>query len=118
MADAFKSGREFAGVIERETAASRAAGHDILALDLGNLPIHYAFYTNGIYTVETKEITDLARHLDREERVFAIANAERLEELSPEISGRVEIIATTHASRRDVALIANRPSGQLIEHLP
>ena len=118
MADAFKSGREFAGVIERETASSRAAGHDVLALDLGNLPIHYAFYTNGIYTIETRETADLARHLDREEQVFAIANATRLAELPADIRDRIEIIATTHASRRDVALITNRPSGQLLEHLP
>jgi hypothetical protein len=118
IADAFKSGREFAGVIEKETAVSRAAGHEVLALDLGNLPIHYAFYTNGIYTVETNEIDDLVRHLDRDERVFAIANAKRLEELPQEIRDRMAIIAATRASRRDVALIANRPSGQPLEHSP
>jgi hypothetical protein len=109
MADAFKSGRDFAGVIEEETAASRAAGHEVLALDLGNLPIHYAFYTNGIYTVETKEIADLARHLDQDAQVFAVANAKRLGELPDEIRARMAIIATTRASRRDVALIINRP---------
>jgi 4-amino-4-deoxy-L-arabinose transferase-like glycosyltransferase len=109
MADAFKSGREFAAVIAEKTAASRAAGHDVFAFDLGNLPIHYAFYTNGIYTVETQEIADLARHLDRDEEVFAVANAKRLDELPPRIRERIEITATTHASRRDVALIANHP---------
>jgi 4-amino-4-deoxy-L-arabinose transferase-like glycosyltransferase len=112
MADAFKSSRDFAGVIAEETAESRAAGHEVLAFDLGNLPIHYAFYTNGIYTVETKEITDLVRHLDRHERVWAVANGKRIDELPPEIRERVEIVATTHASRRDVALIANRPPTQ------
>jgi 4-amino-4-deoxy-L-arabinose transferase-like glycosyltransferase len=111
MADAFKSSREFAGVIAVETADSRTAGHEVLAFDLGNLPIHYAFYTNGIYTVETKEIADLVRHLDRDQPVFAVANAERLDELPPEIRERIEIVATTHASRRDVALISNRPPG-------
>jgi 4-amino-4-deoxy-L-arabinose transferase-like glycosyltransferase len=109
MADAFKSGRNFAGIIEEETVASRAAGHEVLALDLGNLPIHYAFYTNGIYTVETKEIADLARHLDQDAQVFAVANAKRLGELPDEIRARMAIIATTRASRRDVALIINRP---------
>jgi hypothetical protein len=107
MADAFKSSRDFAGVIAEETAASRAAGHEVLAFDLGNLPIHYAFYTNGIYTIETKEVADLENHLDREERLWAVVNAKRIDEVSPDIRERMEIVATTHASRRDVALITN-----------
>jgi 4-amino-4-deoxy-L-arabinose transferase-like glycosyltransferase len=110
MADSFKSGREFAGVIAEKTAASRAEGHRILAFDLGNLPIHYAFYTNGIYTIETGDVGDLARHLDQDGLVFAVANGKRLDELPPAIRDRMEIVATTHASRRDVALIANHPS--------
>jgi 4-amino-4-deoxy-L-arabinose transferase-like glycosyltransferase len=109
MADAFKSSREFAGVIATETAASRAAGHQVLAFDLGNLPVHYAFYTNGIYTVETGDLADLALHLDQEARVFAVANANRLDELPAAVRERMEIVATTNASRRDVALIANHP---------
>jgi 4-amino-4-deoxy-L-arabinose transferase-like glycosyltransferase len=107
MADAFKSSRDFAEIIVVETADSRAAGHQVLAFDLGNLPVHYAFYTNGIYTVETKRSEDLARHLDQEARVWAVANAKRLDELPAGIRDTVEIVATTHASRRDVALIAN-----------
>jgi len=109
MADAFKSSRNFAEIIVVETADSRAAGHEVLAFDLGNLPIHYAFYTDGIYTVETNKAADLARHLDQEARVWAVANAKRLGELPAGIRDTVEIVATTHASRRDVALIANRP---------
>jgi hypothetical protein len=109
-ANTFKSSRDFAEIIKKETADSRAAGQEILALDLGNLPIHYAFYTDGIYTIETKDVTDLERHLDRDERVWAVANAKRLDELSPEILERIEIVATTRASRRDVALITNQPS--------
>ena len=112
MANAFKSSREFAIVIAEQAAPSQVAGHEILAFDLGNLPIHYAFYTNGIYTVETREIADLAHHLDSNEHVFAVANAKRLDELPPDIRERLKIIATTHASRRDVALISNRPANQ------
>jgi 4-amino-4-deoxy-L-arabinose transferase-like glycosyltransferase len=112
MADAFKSSREFAGVIAVETAGSRAAGHEVLAFDLGNLPIHYAFYTNGLYTVETREIADLARHLDNNAVVYAVANAKRLDELPTAIRERMQFVATTHASRRDVALIANQPLGE------
>jgi len=109
MANSFKSSRDFAEVITVETAESRAAGHEVLAFDLGNLPIHYAFYTNGIYTIETRRSKDLARHLEQDARVLAVANAKRLDELPPEIHERLEIIATTRASRRDVALVANRP---------
>ena len=109
MADAFKSSREFAGVIAMETAESRAAGHQVLAFDLGNLPIHYAFYTNGIYTIETNELEDLARHLDRDTLVFAVANGKQLHELPTAIRDRMEVVATTRANRRNIALIANRP---------
>jgi hypothetical protein len=107
MADTFKSSREFARVIAQETAASRAEGHRVLAFDLGNLPIHYAFYSDGLYTVETNDIGVLTRHLDRDDRVYAVANARRLDELPPRLRDRIEIIATTQASRRNVALIAN-----------
>ena len=110
MANSFKSSREFATVIAEETAPSQVAGLDVLAFDLGNLPIHYAFYTNGLYTVETREVKDLAKHLDRDEHVFAVVNAKRLDELPPAIRDRIEIVATTHASRRDVALITNHPT--------
>ena len=111
IANTFKSGRDFAAVIAEETAVSWADGHDIVAFDLGNLPIHYAFYTDGIYTVETKDIADLVQHLDRDEQVFAVTNAKRLDELPAAIRERIEIVATTHASRRDVALIVNsRPT--------
>jgi 4-amino-4-deoxy-L-arabinose transferase-like glycosyltransferase len=117
LADAFKSSREFAEVIAEETGNSRAAGHLVMAFnpgempsDLGNLPIHYAFYTNGIYTVETTDQADLARHLDRDDRVFALVNIERMNQLPAEMLDRMEIVATTHASRRDVALIANHPT--------
>jgi 4-amino-4-deoxy-L-arabinose transferase-like glycosyltransferase len=109
MADAFKSSREFAGVIAMETAESRAAGHQVLAFDLGNLPIHYAFYTNGIYTIETNELEDLARHLDRDTLVFAVANGKQLHELPTAIRDHMEVVATTRANRRNIALIANRP---------
>jgi 4-amino-4-deoxy-L-arabinose transferase-like glycosyltransferase len=103
-----KSGRAFAAIIAEETVDSRAEGHRVMAFDLGNLPVHYAFYTNGIYTIETKDSADLARHLDQDAQVWAVANAKRLDELPADIRDRLEIVATTRASRRDVALIVNR----------
>ncbi len=103
-----KSSREFAGIIAAETAASRAAGHEIIAFDLGNLPVHYAFYTDGAYTIETKDANVLARHLDQEAEVWAVANAERLDELPTRIQDRIKIVAATRLSRKNVALIVNR----------
>jgi 4-amino-4-deoxy-L-arabinose transferase-like glycosyltransferase len=108
-ANAVKSSREFAEVIVAETAASRAAGHQIVAFDVGNLPVAYALFGNGLYTIETNDSATLARHLRQEGRVFAVANAARLEELPPGLRDRLEVIATTNASRREVALIVNRP---------
>jgi len=109
IANTFKSSRDFAEVIAIETADSRSAGHEVVAFDLGNLPIHYAFYTNGIYTIETREIEDLALHLGQDARVLAVVNAKRLDELPVGIRENLQIVATTNASRRDVALISNRP---------
>ena len=85
MFDSIKSGRQFADTISTHAAASVAEGHDVLAFDLGNLPIHYAFYTNGLYTVETSDIDDLARHFSQDDRVWAVANLDRLDELPPEL---------------------------------
>ncbi len=109
MFDASKSSRSFAETISSRTAASVAEGHEVLAFDLGNLPVHYAFYTNGLYTVETTDIDKLARHLALEDRVWAVVNADRLNELPPDIRERIDVIAATTASRRHVALITTRP---------
>ena len=79
-----------------------------MAFDLGNLPVHYAFYTDGVYTLETDRIEDLERHLSGAGGGWAVANAQRLEELSPGLRSRLQIVATTRASRRDVALLSTR----------
>jgi 4-amino-4-deoxy-L-arabinose transferase-like glycosyltransferase len=109
MFDVSKSSRSFAETIASETAASVAEGHRVLAFDLGNLPVHYAFYTNGLYTVETEDIDKLARHLAHEDREWAVVNADRLHELPLEIRKRITVVAATNASRRHVALITTRP---------
>jgi 4-amino-4-deoxy-L-arabinose transferase-like glycosyltransferase len=108
--DASKSSRSFAETIASRTADSVAEGHEVLAFDLGNLPVHYAFYTNGLYTVETSDIDKLARHLAQEDPVWAVVNADRLNDLPLEVRERIDVIAATNASRRHVALITTRPS--------
>jgi 4-amino-4-deoxy-L-arabinose transferase-like glycosyltransferase len=109
MADAFKSGRDFALTIRDATAASRAASQPVLAFDIGNLTDQYAFYSDGVYFVRTGDADALASHLAQPARVLAVVNAARLDELPGPLRERFEVLATTRGSRRDVALIANRP---------
>ena len=111
MADAFKSGREFAEKINAASNESRTAGYSVLAYDIGNLTDTYAFYSDGVYFVKTNDVAALAAHLDQESRVIAVVNAERLDPLPDHLRQHLEIIATTRGSRRDVWLIANRPAG-------
>jgi 4-amino-4-deoxy-L-arabinose transferase-like glycosyltransferase len=114
-ANRFKSSREFAEIIVEASAASRAAGHRVVAFDVGNLPVAYALFGNGLYTLETQDADVLARHLEQPARVFAVVNAARLTELPPAVVSTIETIATTEASRREVALIANRPAGEEVK---
>jgi 4-amino-4-deoxy-L-arabinose transferase-like glycosyltransferase len=107
MFDAIKSGRRFAETISAHVADSVSAGHDVIAFDLENLPVHYAFYTDGLYTVETLDADRLARHFEQDDRVWAIANLDRLNELPSAVRERLDIVAVTKASRRKVALIVN-----------
>jgi hypothetical protein len=109
MADTFKSGREFAEVIREATAESRAAGNPVLAFGIGNLPDSYSFYSNGVYFVKTNDVADLAAHLDQRARVLAVVRSANLKELADQLGRRLEIVATTGDTPRDVALIANRP---------
>jgi len=112
MFDALKSSRQFADTISSRTAASVAAGHEVLAFDLGNLPVHYAFYTDGLYTVETANIDDLTRHFSQDDPVWAVANLDRLDELPTEVRENLDVVAVTKASRRKVALVVTRPTSE------
>ena len=102
-----KSARPFALRIAEVTAASRAADMPVVAYDLGNLPEPFAYYTKGMYTVETDDPEVLRRHLERPERVFAVVNGERLEPLPGELRRRLGVIDSTRLSRRDVLLVTN-----------
>jgi 4-amino-4-deoxy-L-arabinose transferase-like glycosyltransferase len=108
-----KSGRALALSIKEETESSRAAGHPVLACGVGTIYRSFNLYSDGVYFVRTNEPEDLARHLDQEPRVFAVVNVKLLEEIPRPIRERVVIIDTLETSRRDLALIANRP-----EHAP
>jgi hypothetical protein len=103
-----KSARALAGRLAAVTAESRARGLPIVAYAAGNVPKALAFYTDGIYTVETEDPAVLARHLDRDERVFAVVNADRLAQAAPELLGRLTVVESTVLSRRTVLLASNR----------
>jgi 4-amino-4-deoxy-L-arabinose transferase-like glycosyltransferase len=109
MADDFKSGRDFAVLIRQAVDRWQPEGQRVLACDIGNLTDSYAFYSDGVYFIRTNEISDLADYLSREERVLAVVNQALVEELPPQLQQRLEVLAATSGSRRDVALIANVP---------
>lgn len=102
-----KSARPFALRIKEVTAESRAGGMPVVAYDLGNLPEPFAYHSDGMYTVETDDPEVLRRHLEREERVFAVVNGERLEALPAALRARIGVIDSTRLSRRQVLLVTN-----------
>jgi len=103
-----KSSRPFSLTLEEATAGSRAAGHEVVAYDLGNLPEAFAFYTDGVYTVMTEDPDVLAEHLAQPEEVWAVVHRPGLELIPEEIRERVVVVEETRLSRRDVLLVKNR----------
>lgn len=103
-----KSARSFSEKVAAVTAESRAAGHDVVAYDLSNLPEAFAFYGDGLYTVVTKDPEVLAEHLRRAERVWALVHRPGLDELPQSVRDRLVIVLEDRLSRRDVVLVRNR----------
>lgn len=99
-----KSARTFAGHLAAATAESRAAGHDVVAYDVGNLPEALAFYSGGVYTRVLAEPGALAAHLGQPARVFAVVNEEALEGLP----AMPVVLERTELAGHHVALVANR----------
>ncbi len=106
--DPVKSGRAFAERIREVAGASYAAGRPVLAYDLSNLPETFAFHTEGLYTIETRDPERLVAHLESDGTVFAVVHAPALESLPGDLAARVRVLDRTRLSRRDVLLIANR----------
>jgi len=102
-----KSARPFAEEAAAASAASRAAGHQVLAYDLSNLPEAFAFYGNGFYTVETQDPAVLAAHLSQSDTVWALVNRPGLDTLSPALRDRLVIVDETYLASRDVLLVKN-----------
>jgi len=107
--DPTKSARRFSEIVQTRTAASRQAGHPVLAFGLGNQPEAFAFFTNGVYLRETSDPAVLGAHLDQPSRVYAVVDRAQIDLLPAETRARVVVLASESLSRQEVALIANGP---------
>ena len=103
-----KSARGFALEVKRSTAASRAAGHDVVAWQAGNVTNGIAFYSDGVYTVETDDAEVLAAHLRQDALVYAVGRRSELDELPVDVLDGLRFHAERRLSRKDLALISNR----------
>lgn len=104
-----KSARPFSLRIKEVTAASRSEDLPVMSYDLANLPEAFAFYSGGVYTVETSDPEQLADHLRRPEQVFAVVNGAKLDPLPESLRRRLRIVDSTRLSRRHVLLVTNGP---------
>jgi len=102
-----KSARAFAVQMKEATAESRAQGLPVVAFGLANVPEALAFYSDGVYTLETEDPAVLARHLDRAEPAFAVVDGGELGRQAPELLGRLTVVATATLSRQKVLLATN-----------
>jgi 4-amino-4-deoxy-L-arabinose transferase-like glycosyltransferase len=103
-----KSARPFSLKLAAATESSRAAGHEIVAYDLANLPEAFAFYTEGVYTVVTEDLELVAEHLRQPEEVWAVIRRRGFDRLPADVRERLAIVEEDRLSRRDVLLVRNR----------
>lgn len=104
----YKSARPFAEKLAAATEGSRAAGHEVVAFDLSNLPEAFAFYGDGLYTVTTEDPEVLVEHLRQPQEVWAVVHRPGLDLLPEDVRERLVIVEEDHLSRRDVVLVRNR----------
>jgi 4-amino-4-deoxy-L-arabinose transferase-like glycosyltransferase len=104
-----KSARSFAQRVKESTADSRAAGHPVVAWRAGNIPTAVAFYSDGLYTVETNDPDELTRHLRLDARVFAIVRADQISDVPADVRDSLIVVHEQRLSRKDLQLVANRP---------
>ncbi len=104
-----KSSRTFALATKESTAESRAEGHRVVAWRAGNIPIAVAFYSDGLYTIETEDVDVLAGHLRQEAVVHAIVRMDQIDELPADVRESLTVLHEQRLSRKDLALVVNRP---------
>ena len=104
-----KSARSFAIKIKETTAASRNAGNDVVAWRIDNLANAFAYYSDGAYTLETRDPEVLVEHLSQPTNVYAVVMATDLDEELLDKLAHVWVIDETRLSRRDLLLVSNMP---------
>ncbi len=104
-----KSARTFALETKELTAESRAMGHRVVAWRAGNIPTAVAFYSDGLYTVETDDVEVLTRHLRQDAVVHAIVRVDQIEEIPADLRQDLVVLHEQRLSRKDLAVVANRP---------
>lgn len=112
-----KSARPLAERLVELTAASRAQGVPVLTYSLGNVPRALAFYSNGLYTVETEDPGELARHLERAEPAWAVIDGDRLDALPEQLRRRLVVVERTRLARQPILVLTNHdhPQGRPLE---
>lgn len=105
-----KSGRFLAEEIRARTAGEDVEGR-ILAYELGNVPETLAFYGDGLTTIETNDPAELVRHLRREEKVWAVVDGSKLEEVPEGLHGPDCVLHETELARRPILVLTNRCGG-------
>ncbi len=102
-----KSARAFTYVMKEETRDAREAGRQVICFGLANLPEHFAYYSDGVYTLETDDPEELAEYLAAPELTYALVNGNRLAELPEALRERMRTIHETVLARRRVLLVSN-----------
>ena len=111
-----KSARAFSLVLEEQTREYRKPGKSgqtgppIVSYGLVNLPQHFAYYTNGLYTVEVGSIEELETHLGRPDTAFAVVDGSKLAGLAPAVANRLRTVAEAKLARKQVLLVTNTGS--------
>jgi 4-amino-4-deoxy-L-arabinose transferase-like glycosyltransferase len=103
-----KSSRTFALKVKEVTAESRVEGQRVVAWRAGNIPTAVAFYSDGLYTVETDDVDVLAHHLRQDALVYAIVRADQIDEVPVDVRENLTVLYEERLSRKDLQIVANR----------
>ena len=79
----------------------------VLAYAIGNMPSALAFYSNGLYLVETEDPKELARHLARPGPAWAVVDGDRLEALPEKLRRRL-VVERTRLACQPILVLTTR----------
>ena len=104
-----RSVRSFAHAVKEQTSNYPLTKDSLLAWGLENIPYAVAFYSNGIYSTLIYDPERIVEHFNQPQRVFAMVNADLLdEELRVQLSDSW-VLAEATLSRRLVYFLSNKP---------